>query len=164
MIEQAGLQWAVSLGQLLQARGQRLALAESCTGGGVAYVVTHSAGSSLWFDRGFVTYSNQAKQELLGVPAHILQQQGAVSEATVAAMVEGVLANSQAQAALAISGIAGPGGGSELKPVGTVWFGFGYLDQRQQQLCQFAGDREAVRLQACEFGLRRLYEWVARGG
>jgi len=126
-----------------------LATAESCTGGWVAKVCTDLAGSSAWFDRGFVTYSNQAKQDMLGVSAATLAASGAVSEQAVVEMVSGTLASSRAHWALAVSGIAGPGGGSADKPVGTVWFAWGGPDgwRLAQQFC-FEGDRDAVRRQA----------------
>ncbi len=126
-----------------------LATAESCTGGWVAKVCTDLAGSSRWFERGFVTYSNEAKQELLGVSVETLAACGAVSEATVEAMAQGALARSRAQVSLAISGIAGPGGATPGKPVGTVWLAWARRDNgiTTQQL-RFDGDREAVRRQA----------------
>jgi len=137
---------AARVGQTLLARGERLATAESCTGGWIGQAVTAVAGSSDWFDRGFITYSNDAKAEMLDVPRDILRTQGAVSEATVLAMVEGALAHSRAQWAVAVSGIAGPSGGSPAKPVGTVCFAWGGPDGlRRVSTCQFPGDREGVR-------------------
>jgi len=138
-----------SLAEVLVARNEMLATAESCTGGWVAKVCTDMAGSSAWFDRGFVTYSNQAKQDMLGVSAATLGTGGAVSEQAVAEMVSGALARSRAQWALAVSGIAGPGGGSVDKPVGTVWFAWGGPGgwRLAQQVC-FEGARDAVRRQA----------------
>jgi len=138
-----------SLAALLVTRREMLTTAESCTGGWVAKVCTDLAGSSAWFDRGFVSYSNQAKQDMLGVAAATLDSCGAVSEQVVAEMVNGALASSRAQWALAISGIAGPGGGSADKPVGTVWFAWGGPAgwRLAQQFC-FEGDRDAVRRQA----------------
>jgi len=133
----------------LLGRATTLAVAESCTGGWVAKLMTDIAGSSDWFDRGFVTYSNQAKQEMLGVSEVTLTQEGAVSQPTVEAMVRGVLKHSHADVAVAVSGIAGPGGGTEEKPVGTVWFAWmqkGGQPVSEQHL--FAGDREQVRRQA----------------
>jgi nicotinamide-nucleotide amidase len=108
----------------LTAREWKLATAESCTGGGVAYQLTETAGSSAWFERGFVTYSNLAKVEMLGVKQSTLESFGAVSEQVVRAMAEGALSHSQAQVSIAITGIAGPEGGSKEKPVGSVWFGW----------------------------------------
>lgn len=140
---------AAQLGRALQAREWKLATAESCTGGWVAKLLTDIAGSSAWFERGFVTYSNAAKQELLDVRAATLKDFGAVSEQTVRELASGALAHSPADVALAITGIAGPGGGSPDKPVGLVWFAWarrsGALRVTQQR---FSGDRQAVRRQA----------------
>ena len=152
---------AARVGECLQERGWRLATAESCTGGWVAKTITDIAGSSDWFERGFVTYSNASKQELLGVDARLIEKHGAVSAAVVRAMVAGALAHSHAGIALAVSGIAGPGGGSPEKPVGTVWFawgraGGGCVTRRE---C-FAGDREAVRAQAVRTALLGLLEYL----
>lgn len=144
--------------QLLQ-QGKRLALAESCTGGMIAATCTDLAGSSRWFDRGFVTYSNAAKIECLDVPAETLERHGAVSEATVIAMAKGTLEHSDADIALSVSGIAGPDGGSEAKPVGTVWFALsdetGFTNALVEQ---FTGDRKHVREQAVQFALKLLIE------
>ncbi|MCB1838530.1 MAG: nicotinamide-nucleotide amidohydrolase family protein, partial [Alcanivoracaceae bacterium] len=137
---------ATQVGSALCARKQILAVAESCTGGWVSEVVTATAGSSQWFERGFVTYSNEAKQELLGVQAHTLRQDGAVSEAVVREMAAGALRRSHAQAALAISGVAGPGGGSPGKPVGTVCFAWALRGgEATAETRLFTGDRETVR-------------------
>ncbi|MDD5175183.1 MAG: nicotinamide-nucleotide amidohydrolase family protein [Sterolibacterium sp.] len=134
-----------------------LACAESCTGGWVCEVVTATAGSSDWFERGFVTYSNMAKQEMLGVSAETLANHGAVSEETARAMALGALANSAAQVALAITGIAGPGGGSPGKPVGTVCFAWCRGSQSIISETQhFAGEREAIRRQAVIHSLNGL--------
>ncbi len=140
---------AVRLGDALHARHHRLATAESCTGGWVAKVLTDIPGSSGWFERGFVTYSNEAKEDMLGVPVEIIERHGAVSEETVRAMAEGALANSRADHAVAISGIAGPGGAVPGKPVGTVcfaWAGGGRPTAVRTE--HFDGGREAVRRQA----------------
>ena len=110
-----------ALASTLQTRGWMLTTAESCTGGLIAAACTEQAGSSLWFERGFVSYSNAAKTELLGVPAALITQHGAVSEAVARAMAEGALAHSAAQVSIAVTGVAGPSGGSADKPVGTVW-------------------------------------------
>jgi nicotinamide-nucleotide amidase len=152
-------QLAVRVGECLRARGWRLATAESCTGGWVAKTITDIAGSSDWFDRGFVTYSNAAKQDMLGVATELIEDHGAVSAPVVQAMVAGALAHSQAEVALAVSGIAGPGGGSPEKPVGTVWFAWGRTGRRSvtRREC-FAGDREAVRVQAVRTALFGLLE------
>ena len=108
----------------LTEKGWMLATAESCTGGMIAAACTDLAGSSQWFDRGFVTYSNEAKTEMLGVPAELIEKHGAVSEEVVRAMAEGAIRHSRAQVSIAVTGIAGPGGGSKEKPVGTVWVGW----------------------------------------
>jgi len=145
------------VGTLLRQRGWLLATAESCTGGWVAEAITATAGSSGWFDCGFITYSNEAKQSLLGISDQVLHRQGAVSEATVAAMVSGTLTRSQANVALATSGIAGPGGGSEAKPVGTVCFAWGLRGASPEtETRHFTGDREGVRRQAVLHALRGL--------
>lgn len=150
---------AAQAGAALHAHGMMLATAESCTGGGVASAVTEIAGSSAWFDRGFVTYSNQAKRDMLGVSPDTLARFGAVSEASVREMVEGALRNSQAQVALAVSGIAGPGGGTADKPVGTVWFAWGIKDGASvAHLHQLAGNRAEIRAQAVRIALQGLLE------
>lgn len=152
---------AQRLGALLGQRGMMLAVAESCTGGWLAKAITDIPGSSAWFDRGFVTYSNAAKMELLGVQAETLARHGAVSEATVREMAVGALEHSHAALSVAISGIAGPGGGTPDKPVGTVWIA--WADRQGQVSAKrflFPGDRPAVRAQAvvaaCEGLLERL--------
>lgn len=145
-------------------RGERLATAESCTGGWVAKACTDLAGSSAWFECGFVTYSNFAKRDILGVSATTLESHGAVSGQTVQEMVAGVLANSCAQWALAISGIAGPGGGSREKPVGTVWLGWaGPGGWQQARSFHFSGDRDAVRRQAVAAALDGLLDGLNAG-
>ncbi len=145
------------VGDHLQSRGWRLATAESCTGGWVAEVVTATAGSSHWFDSGFITYSNDAKVALLGVSPMTLARHGAVSENTTASMVKGTLERTEADVALSISGIAGPGGGSADKPVGTVCFGWARTGEAPQTAtCHFDGDRESVRRQAVVFALEEL--------
>jgi len=146
-----------ALAAQLSRRQQSLVTAESCTGGWLAKACTDLAGSSGWFDRGFVTYSNAAKQDLLGVSPTTLARHGAVSRATVLEMVAGALARSQAQWAVAISGIAGPGGGSAEKPVGTVWFAWAGPDEwRLASTIRFQGDRDAVRQQAVATALQVL--------
>ncbi len=148
---------AVKAGEALAARGWRVATAESCTGGWVAKALTDVAGSSGYVDRGFVTYSNEAKEEMLGVRPETLDLYGAVSEATVREMAEGAIARSLADVALSISGIAGPTGGSERKPVGTVCFAWALRDGVERACTEhFDGDREAVRHQAAEFALAGL--------
>lgn len=140
---------AVKLGQALKRRGWTLVTAESCTGGWVSEAVTMVPGSSEWFERGFITYTNVAKEEMLGVEAATLQVHGAVSEQTVRQMVGGALARSHADVALAVSGVAGPTGGSPLKPVGTVCLAWGVRDAEPTAVTHhFAGDREAVRRQS----------------
>lgn len=151
------------VGEALLARGWQLATAESCTGGAIAAAITDIAGSSQWFDRGFVTYSNQSKQDMLGVRAATLETAGAVSEATVAEMVRGALARSQAQVTLAVSGIAGPGGGSAHKPVGTVCLAWAMEGaQLVVRAERFAGDRAAVRAQTVERALQGVLEMLAQ--
>ena len=148
---------AAQVGQLLVTNGQRLVTADSCTGGWVAQCVTAIAGSSVWFDRGFVTYSNEAKIELLGVEADLLNLHGAVSEACAMAMAEGALRHSRADWALSISGIAGPDGGLPDKPVGTVCFAWVSRDgDREVRTHHFAGDRAAVRAHAVDYALRGI--------
>ena len=141
------------------ARGVMLSTAESCTGGLVAGLLTSIAGSSAVVDRGFVTYSNQAKMDMLGVPGGVLEEHGAVSEATARAMAQGAVAHSRAQWSLAITGIAGPGGGSVAKPVGTVCFAWARRDGGCLATTRhFGGDRDAVRRQAVAFALGGLLE------
>ncbi|MHA7840921.1 MAG: CinA family protein [Gammaproteobacteria bacterium] len=149
---------AQRVGEKLQEKGWRLCLAESCTGGGVAEAITRIKGSSQWFEYGFVTYSNQAKQDLLHVEPFLLENYGAVSAQTVEAMVQGALTNSNAQVALAISGIAGPDGGTADKPVGTVWFAWVTPERTEpySQCCHFKGNRQSIRQQAVMYGLQRL--------
>src|SRR5437868_1655786 len=152
---------AIRTGQTLQQHHLVLAVAESCTGGWVAQAVTSVAGSSDWFDRGFVTYSNVAKQELLGVGGDTLRHHGAVSEQTAREMVQGALARSHAHVALAITGIAGPGGGTPEKPVGTVWLAwFGKERSLRTAHHVFDGDREAIRRQAVIAALDGLIRFI----
>jgi len=146
-----------AVGAACRRRRLLLATAESCTGGWVAQVITHTSGSSEWFERGFVTYSNEAKTELLGVRDEIIEERGAVSPETAAAMAEGALKNSNALIALSITGIAGPTGGSPGKPVGTVCFAWCRIGEpAESETAVFAGDREAVRRQAVVHALRGL--------
>lgn len=142
----------------LQQKNWLMTTAESCTGGGVAQWLTSVAGSSLWFDRGFITYSNAAKHEMLDVGEGLLEQYGAVSEQVAVAMVRGALAHSRAQVSLAVTGIAGPGGGSDAKPVGTVWFAWAVETQTKTALQRFAGDRQSVRSQSEQFALKGLLD------
>jgi len=155
---------AGDLGQRLGATGLMLATAESCTGGWVSKVVTDIPGSSAWFDRGFVTYSNPAKQELLGVSAAAIADHGAVSEEVAREMVQGAVEHSRADVAVAITGIAGPAGGSEDKPVGTVCFAWALKGRMPlSQRVRFAGNREEVRHQSVRLALERLLELLEDG-
>jgi nicotinamide-nucleotide amidase len=150
---------AAELGEKLRARGWMLATAESCTGGWVGQLITALPGSSHWYERGFITYANIAKQEMLGVPAETLETHGAVSEETASAMAAGALKHSHAQATLAISGIAGPGGGTPQKPVGLVCYGWALADgTRLSSTCRLDGDREEIRSRAVAAALRGLID------
>lgn len=154
-------QAAHQLGEVLMSKGWTLACAESCTGGGIAVAVTDIAGSSQWFDRGFVTYSNLAKQEMLGVKADTLGRYGAVSEATVREMVAGALSHSQATVAVAVSGVAGPGGGTAEKPVGTVCMAWQVKGSESVVVSErFSGDRAAVRVQTVLRALQGLLDVI----
>ena len=154
-------QLSEKLGQLLLKNQHVLVTAESCTGGGVASAITDIAGSSAWFDRAFITYSNEAKQEMIDVQAATLEAHGAVSEAVVIEMVHGALANSKGTIAVSISGIAGPGGGSEEKPVGTVCFAWaGNNGWQKVETHVFAGDRSQVRQQATACALEVIYDYL----
>jgi nicotinamide-nucleotide amidase len=162
MSERAITELARRLGASCRRRAVMVATAESCTGGGVAEAITRIAGSSAWFERGFVTYTNRAKEEMLGVSHATLAAHGAVSEAVASEMAFGALAHSPADAAVAITGIAGPGGGSASKPVGLVWFGWAYRGGPVQ--CRrfvFPGDRAAVREQSVAVALQGLIDLVA---
>lgn len=139
---------AKEVGARLKAARAMLVTAESCTGGWVAQAVTSIAGSSDWFERGFVTYSNDSKRELLGVREKTLQDHGAVSEATAREMAEGALARAKGTLALAVTGVAGPGGGSRDKPVGTVCFAWADKKKTVVETRHFSGDRESVRRQS----------------
>lgn len=142
------------VGARLKELGMMLVTAESCTGGGVAQAVTRISGSSGWFDRGFVTYSNVAKEEMLGVSPETLEEHGAVSEQTVREMADGALQYSRAQVALSVSGIAGPTGGTPEKPVGTVWFAWA-TNQKMLSAChQLSGDRDAIRAKSVQIALQ----------
>jgi nicotinamide-nucleotide amidase len=152
-------QWAAAVqavADTLLRRQWMLATAESCTGGMVAAACTDLAGSSAWLERGFVTYSNAAKTQMLGVDAQLIAAHGAVSEPVARAMAQGALQHSAAQVALAITGVAGPGGGSEAKPVGTVWFAFAGPWGVHREVQHFGGDRAAVRQAAALHALLRL--------
>lgn len=149
------------LADALCARQWMVATAESCTGGMIAAACTDLAGSSSWFERGFVTYSNHAKAESLGVDGELLKTHGAVSEQAARAMAFGAVRHSQAQVSLAVTGVAGPGGGSPDKPVGTVWFGFSVHGLLTSELRHFDGDRAAVRAATRLHALQRLLQLVA---
>jgi len=149
---------AQRLGQFLVANGHRLALAESCTGGLIAATITDVPGSSAWFDRGFVTYSNQAKIDMLAVHSATLQQYGAVSAETATQMVSGALRYSTANCAVAVTGIAGPDGGSDDKPVGTVFIGWQWRGGEAVIVRkQYAGNRQQVRLQTVQIALEGVF-------
>lgn len=145
----------------LQQRQWMLATAESCTGGLIAGACTDLSGSSNWFERGFVSYSNAAKTELLGVDAALIERHGAVSAEVAQAMAAGALVHSKAQVAVAVTGVAGPTGGTPEKPVGLVWFGFALPDQALTEKLNFSGDRAAVRAATVQHALRRLVELTA---
>lgn len=157
---------SASLGEVLQAKGWQLALAESCTGGMIAQSITAIAGSSAWFDRGFVTYSNAAKTDMLGVPAAMITEHGAVSELVAQAMATGALAHSLANISGAVTGIAGPGGGSVQKPVGTVCFAWAIHQKGhssvQVETKHFTGDRQQIREQAANYALAGLLDILAK--
>ena len=154
-------QLAAELGNRLLARGWMLATAESCTGGWVGQLLTSLPGSSQWSERGFITYANAAKVEMLGVPEETLATHGAVSEQTAAAMAAGALKHSHAQATLAISGIAGPGGGTPQKPVGLVCYGWALEDGTvMSSTCRLDGDREEIRSRAVAAALRGLIDLI----
>lgn len=152
--------------RLLLEKKLKLVTAESCTGGLIAAACTDLAGSSTWFERGFVTYSNEAKTELLGVQAALLLRDGAVSESVAKAMAMGALAHSHlhAQVAVAVTGVAGPTGGSPAKPVGTVWFGFALPGQTVTEKRHFSGDRTAVRAATVQHAFIRLVEMLRQHG
>jgi nicotinamide-nucleotide amidase len=152
------LQLATELGQLLLRKKWTITTAESCTGGGIGYCLTAVAGSSAYVDRGFITYSNKAKQQLLAVRSATLLQFGAVSEETVREMAQGAANAAGANVAVAVSGIAGPDGGSVYKPVGTVCFGFFINGQLASSHLVFAGDRQQIRQQAIDYALKQSIE------
>lgn len=154
------LDLAAKAGRALEAKGLMLVTAESCTGGGVAQAITEIAGSTGWFDCGFVTYSNASKTELLDVPAALIAQFGSVSEEVAAAMAEGALGNSTADVAISTTGIAGPTGAVPGKPVGTVCFGWSRGDLSFTERLVFSGDRKAVREQTVAHALRGLLRFI----
>ena len=145
---------SLEVAELLLKKEYKIALAESCTGGGIAKVLTDLPGSSNWFELGVVTYSNEAKEKMLGVPKSLLESYGAVSEPVAEAMVEGVVKLSEADVGISVTGIAGPSGGTKEKPVGTVCFGFHNLIQGiRLKTVNFLGDRRSVRHQAVKYAL-----------
>jgi nicotinamide-nucleotide amidase len=154
------IELAAKAGRALQAKGLLLTTAESCTGGGVAQAITEVAGSTGWFDCGFVAYSNASKTEMLDVSAALIAQLGTVSEEVAAAMAQGALANSNAHVALSTTGIAGPTGAVPGKPVGTVCFGWARGDQVHTERLVFAGDRQAVREQTVVHALQGLLRFI----
>ena len=160
-LSDAQMRLAAELGRQLLARGWRVSAAESCTGGLVAGAITAIAGSSDWFERGFITYSNAAKSEMLGVPAELIDKHGAVSEPVAAAMAAGAVTNSAADCALAVTGVAGPGGGTATKPVGMVCFGWiARGSQPRTATLHLPGDRAAVRDASVEASLSGLLELI----
>ncbi|HSH47939.1 MAG TPA: CinA family protein [Halomonas sp.] len=156
LLHLTAVELAERLGQACLAARRSVTCAESCTGGGVASAITAIAGSSSWFETGYVTYSNAAKVRLLGVPAALVEAHGAVSREVVLAMVEGACRDSGADLGVAISGVAGPDGGSEAKPVGTVWFAWGAPGDMTAERVQLPGNRAAVREQAVRVALAGL--------
>jgi nicotinamide-nucleotide amidase len=154
-------QLCAEVAQALIARNWKLATAESCTGGMIAAACTDLGGSSQWFERGFVTYSNEAKVDSLGVDPALIAGHGAVSEVVARAMAFGAIRHSLAQASVAVTGVAGPTGGSQDKPVGTVWFGFQVDGRLTSETVRFDGDRAAVRTATVQHALRRLLELLA---
>ena len=162
MARDALLPLARRVGARLKARRLKLATAESCTGGWIAQAVTSVAGSSDWFERGFVTYSNEAKKELLGVASRTLSRHGAVSEETAREMASGALRRSAAHVAIAVTGIAGPGGGTREKPVGMVCFAWSFGSRAPQSTVRrFPGNRDGIRRRSVAFALRGLLERLA---
>lgn len=159
MTEKNLRQLSNQVGEALGKLGATVTTAESCTGGWIAKVITDVSGSSAWFERGFVTYSNEAKHQMIGVDSGTLETHGAVSEAVVREMAQGALYAAAADYAISVSGIAGPNGGSKEKPVGTVWFGFASKQEgtiARHQL--FEGDRDTVRRRSTEYALQTLWE------
>lgn len=144
------------IADLLKKKSFLMAAAESCTGGMISAACTDLSGSSAWFERGFVTYSNEAKTDLLGVDAALIAEHGAVSEQVACAMAQGAIVRSNAQVSVAVTGVAGPSGGSPDKPVGTVWFGWSVLGKVTSECQHFGGDRAAVRASTVRFALARL--------
>ncbi|WP_042146425.1 MULTISPECIES: CinA family protein [unclassified Pseudoalteromonas] len=159
-LQQDIIDLAAQLGAILTDKSLWITTAESCTGGGISYVITDTPGSSAYLDRAFVTYSNTAKNELLNVGETTLQVHGAVSEQTVMEMAQGACIAANADIAISVSGIAGPGGATETKPVGTVWFCIRYLDENYTYCEIFPGERAEVRLQVIVFALKKLIKHI----
>jgi len=152
---------AKQIGEKLARKSWFLTTAESCTGGMISMLITDIAGSSKWFDRGFITYSNQAKQQMLGVSEQTILNFGAVSHETVREMANGAIENSNAQVSIAISGVAGPDGGSEEKPVGTVLIAWKVPERDVlTERFQFQGNRQEIRQQAAQLSLEKLFELI----
>lgn len=151
---------AIRTGERLSKHGLSIATAESCTGGWIAKILTDIPGSSGWFERGFVTYSNEAKQDMLGVQGSSLQQHGAVSEQIVKEMARGALTNSRADVSVAVSGVAGPGGGTADKPVGTVWLAWAAGKNLRTLHVHLSGERSRVREQAVELALQGVLDII----
>jgi nicotinamide-nucleotide amidase len=153
-------QLAIRVGNRLREARLMLSTAESCTGGLIAGAITDISGSSGWFERGFVTYSNQSKTEMIGVPPELIERHGAVSEAVARAMAEGALRNSRAQISLSVTGVAGPGGGTQAKPVGTVSFGWSDRIKTTCQTMHLKGDRRQIRIQTAAHALRGVLQML----
>lgn len=150
------------IGERLIEKKELLVTAESCTGGWVGQIITSSPGTSRWYDRGFITYSNTSKREVLNVSTNVITRFGAVSEQTARAMAEGALKSSCAQYSLSITGIAGPAGGTDEKPVGTVCFAWASKKKNtESQSCRFDGDRQKIRMQAVQYVLEGLAEYIS---
>lgn len=158
MISDQVLTLSAQLGELLTDKNWQITCAESCTGGGIGYAITSAPGSSNWFQRGFITYSNEAKSDLVAVDPQIINKHGAVSQAVVEQMSLGALKMAKADVAVAVSGVAGPGGGTADKPVGLVWFGFIIGEQQFAFSKIFTGDRARVREQTVEVAMQTLID------
>lgn len=156
-------QLSEALGKQLKSRGWVVTTAESCTGGGISAAITDIPGSSAWFDRAFITYSNESKQQMLQVDEETINQHGAVSREVVEQMAAGAVKHSQANVSISVSGIAGPDGGGDEKPVGTVWFGWTLADEEKVQRVQcFSGNRAEVREQACYYAIKTLLQLIEK--
>ncbi|MCC2603829.1 CinA family protein [Planctobacterium marinum] len=162
MISDQILTLSAQLGELLTDKNWQITCAESCTGGGIGYAITSASGSSNWFHRGFITYSNEAKSDLVAVDPQIINKHGAVSQPVVEQMSLGALKAANANVSVAVSGVAGPGGGTQDKPVGLVWFGFIVGDEHFAFSRIFTGDRARVREQTIEVAMQTLTERLAK--